>query len=412
MTRTRTRQKLGSNGRLIYPGDDGWSPPFVLTDETVKDEVLPGNGHKFSVRRYGVKGEITRFSGKGVKPYATTEARDFIIPRLAGPDEGLLVHSGVGGVPSVMAAATELVAKTNPSRPQVDLPVFIMELREIPNLLLKRSEDLGRDISSGRLSNEFGWKPFIGDLLNILSFTKEFEGRVRELEHLARTGIRRKRKLFSGSSAPVEFRNGSYYNNRGLWINGVGQRVTKVDVWGFCRWVPDRETLDYKLGLFKAEPAGQALMAMLGITPTIGDLVTVWELLPFSWLADWCSNTGDYLSSHRNTVGALAKDIQIMFHWYSEATHTFQYWGDNFVPSPRVCTRFREDKSREPVSTLTLEAHMPFLNERKVAILADVVNGIFRRSKIDHRKDAKTTWKFQESTKGDWTSVFTNPLYG
>ena len=399
MKRNRWRATNSPPGTYTYTNQ--WGPVVLssvagLLQESVTDYKLPGNGHKFYVERFGISDHsgpiLISGSTAGSVPNV---ASNYPVARINAFDTWLKQHALIGGQPSLMSAATELVAKTNPSRPHVDIPVFIRELRELPALFAKRTSDLSRDISSKRLSNEFGWKPLVGDLLKFLDFVKAFEDRFIELEKLHETGLRRKRKLFSGSSPTSTVYSGSLDNNRGLWVDGRVTNVTTTEIWGFCRWTPDKESLDYKVGLFDVDNSALALMAVLGITPTIVDLSSIWELIPFSWLADWCSNAGDYLAAHRNIVGAKVDKIQIMQRTYTQSVCSITKVAPGFNTSRNECVRYRENLSREPVSALAVEAHFPFLNERKIAILADVVNGVFRRSKIDHRRGATTSWNFQ-----------------
>jgi hypothetical protein len=299
-------------------------------------------------------------------------------------------HRPIGNIPSVEAAAADVVAKTNPSRPLVDIPVFALELRELPNMLLKRTNNLGRDIARGRLSLEYGWKPLINDLKNLLNFQKAFDERVRELDHLQYSGIRRKRKLFNGKSNMESDHWPHLENINGLDINGDFTTTSNCQVSGFVKWVPDKlppRLLGIAYSKSQEDTRVKALAALTGISNTIIDASTIWELLPFSWLADWCSNAGDLLAANRNIVGAHPEKIQIMYYTYTEQRVRLSR-GDDFgfdavSHSTDDFTRFHETKQRSPVSSLELEAHYPFLNERRVAILSDIVRNTFNASKID-----------------------------
>lgn len=399
MSRYRQRFEYGSSGTVTFknvgvPGSYTVTP--TRKDEAVTDEVQKGNGHEFHVQRFDFVTAEPRFNGQtqGTTSEATI-ALNYPVGRVSDAYYAMS-HIYPGGEPSLAAAATELVSKTNPSRPHFDIGVFAGELKDLPNLLFKRSEDLGRDISKGRLSAEFGWKPFINDLLSLLKVQEAFTARVRELDHLQRTGIRRKRKIWSGSSQPYTVFEGLLESLLGMAAEGRIVNVTTAEVWGFVKWMPENDIYT-KLGLWNTSKESRALLAILGITPTIADLSTVWELLPFSWLADWCTNAGDYIASHRNSVGAHPTKIQIMRRFRTESTATITSVSNGFSITPMHSVRRRENLYRHPIANLSVDAHLPFLNERKVAILADVVHGIFKRSKVDGRKDAKTTWNWEQS---------------
>jgi hypothetical protein len=377
--RNRTRSTLvatGSHYRLPA------FPPTIHSvyspREDVYDNVLPGNGFAFETNKYWYDGTFPIYNGT-----YTFTARNFQVDKLPmgrfGDPTYLLAHLPVGGSPTLLDAAAEIVAKTNPSRPLLDFPVFAMELKELPNLLLQRSKDIGRDIARGRLSLEYGWKPLINDLLGLLEFRKEFRSRVIEINSLRKSGLRRKRKLFTGSSTPENY-DEQAHNLSGLTVRARGTKVTTTEVWGFVRWRPTAD-IPRHLGLQNDTAEQKALFALLGLNPYVIDASTIWELIPFSWLADWCSNAGDLMLANRNIVGAYPDKIQVMRRTRTEQSVLEYNGGDSTIykvcgGAAREFTRYHETQRRDPGS-LTLEAHMPFLNERKVMILADIVRNNF-----------------------------------
>lgn len=379
--RTRARiqtVKVGTRTRSSSPGTVV-SSTLTNNRETITDQILPGNGHSLLIDRFFHKGVFPCASGTFNRAGDIHTYIDFPVPRICDVTWSI-PHLAVGGVPTLASAAAEIVAATNPSRPLLDVPVFAKELRDIPGLLFKRSNDLGRDLARGRLSLEYGWKPLIRDLKNLLDFKKAFADRVREIEHVRRTGLRRKRTAFNGSSTPA-FRIENLDNYRGFIPNGRLSEVTTVKVDVFVRWRPDgvpprflgyNET-DYDIH-------ATALRALTGMNDYIVDPSTIWEVLPFSWLADWCTNAGDYLAAHRNIVKASPDKIQVMVYSLTEQKVELFSGGDigfgALSWTSKEVYRYHETKTREPVS-LTLDAHMPFLKERQVAILSDIVRNNF-----------------------------------
>lgn len=380
--RTRSRKGPVVSGTYQYWYRGAWQTMTRSVDsliETVTDEVAPGNGHRFDVSRHSFKTVVPTVTGRNAALPAHQDAIMDNYP--VGRISDLLYLAGhqiVSGVPSDANAATELVSKTNPSRAHVDVPVFAAELRELPDLLLKRSNDIGADIASGRLSAEFGWKPLLGDLQGLLNFKKAFDDRVKELVHLERSGIRRKRKLFSGSSLSNTLYSGAFEWSRACYIGGSITASTTVEVWGFCRWRPTKMPASL-LGFQTNDIHHKAALAIAGVNPLILDASSIWELVPFSWLTDWCSNAGDYLAAHRNIVGATVSDIQIMKHTHTESVANVTDIAEGYTLSTQEHVKYNDTKYRRPVSTLSVEAHIPFLSERKVAILADVIRGANKR---------------------------------
>lgn len=394
--RTRTRLLDRTAGTYTYWFRNAWQIVYHEEHrkrETVSDQVLPGNGHNFDlVRTEFIKG-VPVIDGD---PVELGGNRAIMANKPVGRFSSLdyfAAHSAVGGDPSDMAAATELVAKTNPSRPHVDVFAFIAELREVPQLLLKRSDDIGRDISRGRLSNEFGWKPLINDLVSILDFKLAFDHRLRELDHLYRSGIRRKRKLFSGTSVPVNLYNGPLNRDRTCSIDGRMDGVTTAEVWGFCKWRPTGRSPSWLPRIHSTSITEKALLAIMGAGEYGIDAATIWNLVPFTWLADWCTNAGDFLEASRNVVGATPSDIQIMRHYHTEFTHQITVLTPGYSVSPLHPVKHHDSFRRRPIASLSVEAHFPFLNERKAAILADVMHNLFRPNRVSGKKGFITRFK-------------------
>ncbi len=389
VVRSRSRTKTSHIGSHKRTGRDTFITQ-QFTVESIIDNVLPGNGHPLTIDRFTYQGEkkfpIPEFTGSYSWSGRAITLDRFPVRDLASPNSSSSSfnssHIPVGGSPTLASAAAKIAADTNPSRPLLDLPVFIFELRELPNLLLQRSKNIGVDIARGRLSLEYGWKPLINDLLGLLEFKRAFNDRVIEINALRRSGLRRKRIVFNGSSTPESFDHASaLMNEQGLIVLGHSDKVTTEKVTGFVKWMPD-EDIPRHLGLWNETAEQKALFALLGLNPTIADASTLWEILPFSWLADWCSNMGDYLAAHRNIVGAHIEEILIMRHYLTEHKISIKAGGSldeqlNFTRNLRTqpwALRYHETKTREPTS-LGVSAHMPFLNERKVMILADIVRG-------------------------------------
>lgn len=227
---------------------------------------------------------------------------------------------------------------------------------------------------------EFGWKPIANDLKKLLDFTALLDARTKEIEALMKSGLRRKRTL--AKDGWTETRPTLYTLNREGWQNyQTSEAVAAIEYWGFVNWV---HTSAHSLPpIFDPNARNLAIQAILGLTV---DANTIWELLPFSWLADWCSNAGGYLAASRNTVGAIPTEILIMSETRIDQKVKLVSVA-NFAPPPKlvegslIYDRHWVIKARTR-GMLTVQAHMPFLSERQVLILADVVNSNFRTKRI------------------------------
>lgn len=274
----------------------------------------------------------------------------------------------IPGSPTNGEAATKLLRMTNPSRPVVSIPNFMYELREFPKLMRIEGDTLLRKAGSANLNYHFGWAPLIGDLVKLCSFTDHVSKREKELEGLFKSGLRRKRQLFNESGTEEGYRS----LNSWLLRLGANYRATSTEkVWGYVEWYPTGPTRPQTAD----EMRTLARNAVLGLTL---DLSTAWEAIPWSWLIDWCSNVGDYLSATRNIVGASHGPIYIMRHRRGESIWTVPPGGDNdLIPGGYpVVKRVREQKSRTR-SNPSITAQLPWLTLRQMSILGSI--GVTRR---------------------------------
>jgi len=354
------------------------------------DEVEKGNGHYFRVNRYEAVGGYPVINGSYLRFGSLVGFENVpVSPDSHADPSAVLPDLPIGGEPSLSQAATSWAAQTNPSRPLVDIPVFAIELRELPDLLFKKTDDIGRDIARGRLTYEYGYRPLISDLLKLLDFQNQFEQRVKELDKLNKSGLRRKRTVFKGSAVRPSIITNAYFNRDGCVYDSTESQTTVVEWKCFGRWAPDIEPARL-LGLAydRSDTRAKAIAGLTGISNGVIDASTIWELLPYSWLADWCTNAGDYLAAHRNIVGAhISGPIQVMRHLTTTLVTNLrpQEEAVNCKLSKDSFIRIHESKSRDSQLSLELDAHLPFLSGRQIAILGDVVKGNFGPGKVKVR---------------------------
>jgi len=260
--------------------------------------------------------------------------------------------------------AAELLAGTNPSKPSVDLPVFLGEIRDIPKLLRLEGRSLAGLVSGINLNIQFGWGPLISDVLKMLSFQDAVDKRVRDLKKLQNGTYTRKRGLFQGSEIRT---TNSYvlFSARDIW-KARRVRTTTLNVWGYAKW-----SLTEKLPETDAELRRLANRAVHGlyVNPS-----AAWELIPWSWLIDWFSNVGDLLDAKRNLIPATPTVIRICEH--RQTTDKFSFTSQ---PKGAYCDdieRILETKSRTAASA-SLQAYLPFLTGRQISILGSI--GVLRR---------------------------------
>lgn len=261
--------------------------------------------------------------------------------------------------PSNGAVAAELLAKTNPSRPHVSLPLFIYELRELPSLFRKEGSTLIQSLASGNLKYQFGLKPLLNDLMGFMSFGQSVDERFRELKALKESGLRRKRTIYSSSK--TVYTDEMSIKSTFVGLGATRQSLITSRVWAACRWVPTSDFPKTDREIWAA-----ARNAALGLNQHKYNL---WNAIPWSWLIDWSANVSDFLLATTNSVGAVPEDVVVMRHRtrFNRYTPIPGRWPEGVG----TMTTFRETKSRER-SSPSLSASFPALSARQLSILGSL----------------------------------------
>lgn len=200
--------------------------------------------------------------------------------------------------------------RTRPGQPTADLLVGVVEfLRDgipyIPGQLARvplegavpfiKSVVAGfKNLGSEYLNVVFGWKPFINDLRKFFNFCGTLDEQLRKL--IAQNGkpIRRRTvlvdtndisietQLYSSAYANVYGGNGtpSSYGAKTYWTRST---VTYERVWYnacYRYWIPNVMSAGWR---------ARAIAILSGAFPTPA---TVYNAMPWSWLADWFGSVG------------------------------------------------------------------------------------------------------------------------
>lgn len=205
---------------------------------------------------------------------------------------------------------TKALANLNPYRAVVNVPLFLFELREFPDMLRQLGRVLSRktrasDVAGGYLSYSFGWAPLVSDLMKLLDLQKSIADRVRYFERLERGSMLR-RDLFNGQLSSVDI--GEYY----LWPGGAEKHLTarkrqteSLHVWYTARAklhkpMPGKGARDYRS--LSKETA-------LGLTMNPANF---WDAIPWTWLIDYFLNIGDYLEAQDAKAHVGVQNMSIM----------------------------------------------------------------------------------------------------
>lgn len=345
---------------IYYPGQN---PPVVKTRhnvvETLTDDVGPGDNRLFGVTRRTYSGLIANGYNSANQSPTGWDKRYVSYPLTTGLTG--LDHIAVSS-PSDGFLASELLARTNPSRADVDVPIFIAELRDLPLLLKKHGDNLIVEMARKNIEWQFAIRPLISDVKKLLNFKEHADRRYNELKKLYNGGLRRTVQLFDNSATfnrPTEL----VVSSENLLVISARQTsFSSLRAWGHVKWKPT--TLPPKSD---AELYALARRAALGLSLNFAQ---AWELMPWSWLVDWFSSVGSFLNAHRNTVPAQPTSISIMRN--QKTTHSLSKWSHSANFQVQWGSVIYETKTRAP-ATPSLDAYLPWLTLEQWSILGSLV---------------------------------------
>jgi len=224
------------------------------------------------------------------------------------PDSPIPGWTALEGTTAELTAS--LLAKTNPFRPEVSVPVMVAELVEAASLLKLATSNAITLVGSAHLNYNFGWKQTVQDIRKLAMLTSLIESRIAEFNAIiSKGGLRRSGIYLSSAGYQNPIETGPIFSNGlGSW-NGQVSASFRTKVWGSVRWVPNRAS---PVDLSKLTSFNQACKTVLDLR--LPDPATIWEAIPFSWLADYFVNVGDTLSAIQDTDKVLPTDVCIMRH--------------------------------------------------------------------------------------------------
>jgi len=348
------------NGTGIKTGQVIGGANFVREYRKIDDHYRAGDNNPLLIQKWLSDGCVlnkpqTNYFGSGFTNYVV----DALTSASANATFG---HLNVIEAASDTTAATQAAARTNPSRPYVDVGVNCIELADIVQLLQRLGAKTLREVGHFHLAMSFGVLPIVSDLAAILDYQRVVGDRVKEIQRLrSARGLRRTIDIGSWTtSATVS----PYLQTQYEVIRVPCDVVTRQVVRAHCRWEP---TVDLSHMAVDTEMYALARKAVLGLT---FDAKTAWEGIPFSWLIDWCSSVGDYLAAQRNIVPAQLRSVTIMRH--TETTWRIPKYE---IPSQKLLMTegsvHVETKQRKIASVLPT-AHLPFLSASQMGILGSL----------------------------------------
>lgn len=284
--------------------------------------------------------------------------------------------------PSANALLSAGLARSNPNRPDVDLPVFFFELKDIPRMvkeygrqiIVKQGKhhfrpgqalkDAPRSIGKHYLEWQFAVLPFFNDVAKILNFQAVIDKRIRQLKSFEDGVATRHATVYQDTSEEANW-SSAYLTDLYFDFNRVRWRMrTDRKTWVSTRWITSvpLPSTDFEL---------RRLANRLAYGNDIS-LSTLWEALPWSWLVDWFSNIGDIVASTRNAMPVTHTGSCIMRH----TTKAFAAWEwETDLSGGRMSLKpvpiLRETKTRvEAPFVVFPEFSLPLLTGGQLSILS------------------------------------------
>lgn len=368
MSRTRTRQMASTGGTARSflrgsPVDVVTSPEGPASRDSCVDE--------FGLRNAAFSADHMYSAGLPWKlNYMSPEWSyriDGWTPSALRGTTPYVSHLADNSRPSDPALAVQVIARTNPSRPMVDLPVSIFELRELPDLVRSLGNNLIKRWAKGTLMREFGWTPLASDYNALLGFSQSTSNRMELLKKLSKAPMTRKVHLYDSVILGPRQINTVNSTPPSLYIDMNSQVMTTRKIWGYATWTPDVKKFER---IAKYDPSFKYLSRKIVLGATV-DASTLWNALPWSWLADWFGNIGDYLVANRNLVPCTPNMPSICETRTTVRSMSIE--SCRFAtPGQLPCKFTRVTRTRARASASLPSAHLPLLTQRQVNILASL----------------------------------------
>ena len=213
--------------------------------------------------------------------------------------------------------------RMKPTKPVLPAANAFYEMREVPGMLQQKLAKSGmKNIGSYFLALKFGWQPLLSDIISMVNFQQKAQKKLRWLLRHNGKSVKTHYEVASSPSDPV-ITSGDFGNMQPGFVDYFYRRrnwkrmVTTFDkIWAtaqFKFWLPPGPK-DVTLGT----SVGRRLF---GLYPSPE---FVWNALPWTWMADWFSNTGDLLANLDTGVAdkLAANHFYVMRHIGKTYVHT------------------------------------------------------------------------------------------
>jgi hypothetical protein len=228
----------------------------------------------------------------------------------------------------LLGLGSTAIARTLPTKPEMSLSTSVAELKDgLPSLIGRQMvKNPSLSAAGGEYLNyQFGIAPMVTDASSVVSLTKQYEKILTQFRRDNGKIVRRRITLVDEEEKTLTKGTGYAYSG------GSGNQTSMLystAVHGETKstrrvWFSGAYKLAYPLSLDDSLKGITEFNRVYGVIPTPE---LAWELLPFSWLADWFTNVGDVVSN----ASTLGSSLQLSYGyimaedtWSREASGEF-----------------------------------------------------------------------------------------
>lgn len=343
-----------------YIGRPVTDSPFII-DGWDRTGISPSNG-------------VNPGAGSNHFGWEAASVNNVIVGRLA---TDYAWHVYPSGSKTDLEISTEVLARTNPSRPQVNPGMWLQNLWELPFTLKGIGDNLkngnppkklggAKNAANVYLGFLFGWAPLFEDITVLLNVMSYVDRRNAELHALFEKKGGAHHRVQFGTFSASETSNNEILDSGGAFgvVNAKRVGETKMRVWATVRWFP---TTAPGWHPNDAEYLALAKKVVTGATAS-GAFAAAWDVIPWTWLLGWVINVRSFVMANGNTIPAASSPVSIMRSY--ETTHTFsnvtysRSWIHGGEGTIKVWT-----KQRFIFSGTTFGAFLPHLDAGRLSVL-------------------------------------------
>jgi len=227
------------------------------------------------------------------------------------------------------------------------IPVGIKEMLELSSLFSIAAKSLAGLVANGYLTYRFGLLAFIRDIKTLHGITTNLEYRIREYRSLLEKGYFSRKVKFGKDKGSFTESDVYFQSAYGVTIRCSVKHEWTLETWGTLRWaLIDQDFLP----LDELSRFNLAVKTIFDLGKI--DALTLWELLPFTWLIDYFDNASQILASQSLRYRLQPWSLCVMRHYTHKASTTVTTKTAS-VSINNEGTYFREIKSRDVVTPPT-----------------------------------------------------------